>query len=72
MTSTAIDFEGLSTAEKIIRLQDLWDSIAQDPEAVEVTGEQKQELDLRIAAAERDPDAGIPWNDVRDVLRKRD
>jgi putative addiction module component (TIGR02574 family) len=72
MDSAAIDFERLSTSERILWLQDLWDRIAEKPETVEVTEAQKRELDLRLAASEREPEAGIPWNEVKAVLRKRD
>jgi putative addiction module component (TIGR02574 family) len=71
MASTAIDFERLNTSEKILWLQDLWDRIAERPETVEVTESQRQELDRRLAASERAPEAGIPWNQVKATLRKR-
>jgi putative addiction module component (TIGR02574 family) len=48
----------------------LWDSL--DPAAAApVTAELAAELDRREAAADADPDAGIPWAALRDELRAR-
>jgi putative addiction module component (TIGR02574 family) len=43
----------------------LWDSIAEFPEALELTVAQKQELDRRLAAYEQDPEAGVPWSELK-------
>lgn len=64
------DFDGLSTAEKILRLQEAWDRIAEDPRSVEVTAAQKDELDARLEVMEEDPDAGASWEEIRDEIRK--
>jgi putative addiction module component (TIGR02574 family) len=64
------DFERLSTAEKIIRLQDAWDRIAEKPERVEVTPEQKKELDARLKAMAADPNDGSTWQEIKYSLRK--
>ena len=41
MGTQAVDFEQLSTSEKILRLQEQWDRIAENPDEVEVTEAQK-------------------------------
>ena len=43
----------------------IWDSIAAVPEAGSLSDELKAELDQRLAEFEADPDAGSPWEDVR-------
>ena len=65
------DFEKLSTAEKILRLQDAWDRIAENPENVKITETQRQELDSRLDAMKENPDKGIAWEAARDELRKK-
>lgn len=65
------DFEKLSTAEKILRLQDAWDRIAENPENVKMTEIQRQELDSRLDAMKENPDKGIAWEAARDELRKK-
>ena len=55
----------LPVSDRVKLVQSIWDSIAQIPEAVELTEPQRQELDRRLEAYERDPDAGSPWPEVR-------
>lgn len=59
----------LSPSERILLVQDIWDSLAESPEAWELTEDQKYELDKRLAALERDPKLGIPWDDVIKELK---
>lgn len=64
------DFDELSPAEKILRLQDLWDQIRGGAEAQPLSGAQAAEVDRRL----HDHRAGIgkesPWSEVRDRLHK--
>lgn len=46
------DYASLSTAERILVLQDLWDQIAADPAEVPVTASQTEELDRRLARSQ--------------------
>lgn len=61
----------LSVAERIQLVEDLWDSIAADPDAFPLTEAQKAELDRRLAEHEADPDSAIPWEEVRERLYKK-
>ena len=65
-TNPLFDFSHLTAAERIQLAQDLWDSLepAEIDEAVPLTAEQTAELDRRLAELERDPEAGIPWEQV--------
>lgn len=60
----------LSVSERIQLVQELWDSVAQDPDAVPVTAEQKEELDRRLDDYARNPDAGFTWDEVKARLGK--
>ena len=53
--------------ERILLVEDIWDSIAQCPEAIPVTDSQLKELDRRLEAHHRNPKSGSPW----DVVKKR-
>ena len=64
------DFERLSTAEKILRLQEAWDRIAENPDQVEVTQAQEDELDSRLEAMEENPNEGTSWEETKDEIRK--
>lgn len=61
----------LPVEERIKLVEDLWDSIAEDREALPVTPEQRAELDRRLAAYEIDKNRGRPAADVLADVRRR-
>ena len=65
------DILNLSISERIQLAQDIWDSVAEMPESVTLTEEQKAELDLRLDAYHKDPSVGLPWSIVRERLARR-
>jgi len=65
------DILSLSIAERIELVADIWDSIAEVPQAVALTEAQKAELDKRLDAYHQDPTAGSPWPVVRDRIAGR-
>jgi putative addiction module component (TIGR02574 family) len=70
MAKRAIDYEKLSIAERLQLVEDIWDSIADETEALPLTDAQKAELDRRLEQYRRDPDSAIPWEQVREELNK--
>ncbi|HVT42965.1 MAG TPA: addiction module protein [Thermoanaerobaculia bacterium] len=69
--STAIDeLTKLPLPQRLEIVERLWDSIAADPERLPVTAKQAEELDLRLAAHESNPEEGVTWEEIRDRLRK--
>jgi putative addiction module component (TIGR02574 family) len=65
------DFSHLTVAERIQLVEELWDSIADAPEVLELTDAQKAELDRRLEAHRADPDSAIPWETLRRELLQR-
>jgi len=65
------DVLSLSVPERIQLVEDIWDSIAEVPEALGLTEEQKAELDRRLEAYHQNPDEGSPWEMVRERIRIR-
>ncbi len=61
---TAADALALSIPERIQLVEDIWDTIATEPEAIELTEEEKRVIDERLEAYHRNPDLGSPWEDV--------
>lgn len=61
----------LPVEERIKLVEDLWDSIAEDRNALPVTPEQRAELDRRLAAYEIDKNRGRPAADVLTDIRRR-
>jgi putative addiction module component (TIGR02574 family) len=64
MISTA-DIEQLSVAERIQLVEDIWDTIAANPDALEVSEELGEELDRRVKSYHQNPNAGSSWQDVK-------
>ena len=54
------EYVKLSVPERIQLVEDIWDSIAEVPEAVPLTEAQEAELDRRFDAHRKDPTAGAP------------
>jgi putative addiction module component (TIGR02574 family) len=70
-TVKGLGIDRLSIAERILLVEEIWNSIADEPESLEVPESHKEELDRRIAACEADPTAGSPWPEVKARLLKR-
>jgi putative addiction module component (TIGR02574 family) len=69
MTPTIQDLgiDRLSSEHRLRLLGEIWDSLC--VESVPIPESHRAELDRRIAAADADPAAGMPWEDVRARLR---
>ncbi|HVC97212.1 MAG TPA: addiction module protein [Pirellulales bacterium] len=62
----------LSVAERIILVQDLWDSIEADTNSVYTpTPELRAELDRRLAAHRANPTEGFTWEEVKAMCREQ-
>ena len=53
---------------RLERVEELWDSIADEHEALALTDEQREDFERRLAEADADPSGGSPWEDVRDRI----
>jgi putative addiction module component (TIGR02574 family) len=61
----------LTIEDRIRLVEDLWDSIAQDQNALPLTPEQAAELDRRLESLELDGDVGRPASEVILGIRQR-
>ena len=59
-----IDIAGLSPEQRLLLLEQIWDSLATTPDAVPVTSAQREELKRRLDELDRVGPAGIPWEEV--------
>ena len=50
--------------ERLKLVGDIWDTIADAPEALELSEEDKQLIDERLKARQLNPNAGAPWQEV--------
>jgi putative addiction module component (TIGR02574 family) len=65
------DLRKLPLDERLELVEDLWDSIAADNNALPLTPEQRAELDRRLDAYEADGDPGRPAEEVIEEIRKK-
>lgn len=61
----------LPVAERLELVEELWDSIPAEDEALVLTPEQREDLDRRLAEADAEPDGGVPWEEARERIRQR-
>ena len=55
----------LPIKERIQLVEDLWDSIAAFPDEIELTPEQRDEIDRRVEDYRKNPESGIPWEKIK-------
>ena len=60
----------LPVAERIKLVEAIWDSIAAAPDTLVLTDAEREELDRRWTAYERDPSVGSPWAEVRARIQR--
>lgn len=69
LTPTMTEILQLSVPERIQLVEDIWDSILAVPESLKLTEAQRQELDRRLKAYHQDPEASVPWDEVKQRIR---
>jgi len=66
-----LEIGALTVPQRLDLIGQLWDSISDTAEAVPMPEWHCDELDRRLAAADTDPNAGIPWEKVKARLRQK-
>ncbi|MFC1849885.1 addiction module protein [candidate division CSSED10-310 bacterium] len=64
-SSLTKEIKKLSIAERILLVEELWNSILSDQEKLRLTSEQKDELDARLQDYQNSPQEGSSWDDVK-------
>jgi putative addiction module component (TIGR02574 family) len=65
MSISAADTLDLSVSERIKLVAEIWESIAECPEEIELSDETRQLLRQRLTAYRTNPNAGSPWAEVK-------
>jgi putative addiction module component (TIGR02574 family) len=68
-TNPINEISKLSLSERIQLVEDIWDSIAAEPESIVVTESQKEELDRRLEKYSNNPQLGSSWDEVKKRVR---
>ena len=64
-TANKINIQELSQSERILLAEELWDSITDHQDSLEVTAAHKKILEERLAAYIASPHEGSSWDDVK-------
>lgn len=57
--------KNLSIPERIRLVEEIWDTIAEENEAFELTDAQKRELDRRLKSSRSNPGQGRTWDEIK-------
>jgi len=60
----SLGIDRLSVDDRIVLVQEIWDSIAHEVQKAPLTDAEQQEVDRRLAAHQNAPDTAIPWEQV--------
>ena len=63
-----MEIQQLSLSERILLAEQLWDSVVNSGEEIELTEVQKLELDRRLNNFVGDGDLGSSWSSVKDRI----
>jgi putative addiction module component (TIGR02574 family) len=61
----------LSVAERLLLVEEIWDSIASDQASVPVTPDVREEITRRLAEHRADPTNVLEWQTVKADLERR-
>ena len=64
MSKLIPNLDSLSVDERLTLIDELWNSLRSNPDAVPLTDAQRSELDRRLDVLDRDGGGGIPWSEV--------
>jgi putative addiction module component (TIGR02574 family) len=59
----------LPTAERVAIVQEIWESMLEHPDDIEITAAQRDELERRWVDLQQNPDDGTSWSDVKKSLQ---
>ena len=63
-----MNLQELTSSEKILLAEELWDSVAADEKLFPLTNDQKVVLDARLASYSINPLDGDSWEDIKNRI----
>ncbi|RLA63143.1 MAG: hypothetical protein DRQ78_07210 [Epsilonproteobacteria bacterium] len=61
----------LDITERIILVEEIWDSIAQEQDNIVLTEYEKQVLDQRLATLDANSDTLLSWDEMKSKIRTK-
>ena len=63
------EIKQLDITERILLVEEIWDSIAKEQEHVSLSEYEKEVLDKRLSGFEKDPGTLMTWNEIKSKIR---
>ncbi len=70
-SAKSLGIDRLSVADRLRLVEEIWDSVAESVESMDIPQSHKDELDRRLSAMREDPRAGSTWEEVKARLRNK-
>jgi len=65
ISAKSLGIDKLDIEERLKLIGEIWDSVSDEAGDLSLSPEMKEELDRRLAAADANPEASVPWEDVK-------
>ena len=59
----------LDITERILLVEEIWDSIAQEQDSLGLTDYEKKVIDERLASLKKNPNNLLSWNEIKNRVR---
>lgn len=69
MSVTADAIRKMSVPERLKLLDEIWESLIEEQQALPLSDDQARELDRRLAEYRANPEIGVSWEEFRRKLR---
>ena len=63
------EIKQLDITERILLVEEIWDSIAKEQENLSLSDYEKELLDTRLASLEENPNNLMSWDEIKSKLR---
>ena len=67
----AIDISSLSKEDKLVLLDELWAELERAPSPLQLSNEQRLELDRRLDTLDKEGPTGLSWEELLAFARKQ-
>ena len=63
------EIKQLDITERILLVEEIWDSIAKEQESVGLSEYEKEVLDARLTSLEENPNTLMSWDEIKTKIR---
>ena len=63
------DIKMLNITERILLVEEIWDSIAQEQDSLGLTNYEKKVIDERLTSLKKNPNNLLSWDEIKNRVR---